>query len=57
MEKAPDEGIMGMIYDLPESLALGALQKFTTIDKTGMRSRIAYLAGVLRRELEKINKR
>ncbi|KAL7581051.1 hypothetical protein ACA910_005854 [Epithemia clementina (nom. ined.)] len=57
VEKIPDEGIMGMIFDLPESLALGALQKFTTIDKTGMRSRIAYLAGVLRRELEKINKR
>ena len=57
VEKPPDEGILGMIYDLPEPLALASLQKFATIDKTSMRSRIAYLAGVLRRELEKINKR
>jgi len=52
-----DEGMLGMIYDLPEHMALAALQKFSTIDKQTMRSRTAYLAGVLRRELEKINKR
>mmetsp|Transcript_22795 Transcript_22795/g.63372 ORF Transcript_22795/g.63372 Transcript_22795/m.63372 type:complete len:774 (-) Transcript_22795:4638-6959(-) len=57
LEKPPDEGILGMIFDLPESMALQALQKFTSINKAGMRSRTAYLAGVLRRELEKINKR
>lgn len=48
---------MGMIYDLPEGLALSSIQKFATIDKSSMRNRIAYLAGVLRRELEKINRR
>jgi hypothetical protein len=53
----PDEGIMGMIYDLPEGLALASLQKFDILDKTSMRNRTAYLAGVLRRELEKINRR
>lgn len=57
VETTPDEGILGMIYDLPEGLALSSLQKFATIDKSSMRSRIAYLAGVLRRELEKINRR
>lgn len=57
VERAPDEGILGMIYDLPEGLALSSLQKFATIDKSSMRSRIAYLAGVLRRELEKIGQR
>lgn len=57
VESMPDDGIIGMIFDLPEGLALSSLQKFATIDKTSMRSRIAYLAGVLRRELEKINRR
>jgi hypothetical protein len=52
-----DEGILGMIYDLPESLALVSLQKFAAIDKSAMRNKTAYLAGVLRRELEKINRR
>jgi hypothetical protein len=46
-----------MIFDLPEHLALAALQKFAAIDKSTMRNKTAYLAGVLRRELEKINKR
>jgi hypothetical protein len=57
IERVPDEGILGMIYDLPEGLALAAIQRFSTIDKSSMRNRIAYLAGVLRRELEKINRR
>lgn len=57
VEKPPDDGILGMIFDLPEPLALATIQKFQTIDKTTMRSPIAYFAGVLRRELEKINKR
>jgi len=57
IERVPDDGILGMIYDLPEGLALSSLQKFTTIDKSAMRNRIAYLAGVLRRELENIGKR
>jgi hypothetical protein len=57
VERPPDEGILGMIFDLPEDLALASLQKFAAIDKSSMRSRIAYLAGVLRRELEKISKR
>eukprot|EP00977_Amphora_coffeiformis_P007032 scaffold1522_cov166-Amphora_coffeaeformis.AAC.10 len=57
VERVPDDGILGMIYDLPEALALSSLQKFATIDKSSMRSRIAYLAGVLRRELENIGKR
>jgi hypothetical protein len=52
-----DAGMLGMIKDLPEDLAMAALQKFTTIDKNTMRNKTAYLAGVLRRELEKINRR
>jgi hypothetical protein len=52
-----DPGMLGMIYDLPEPLALGALQRFSEIDKNGVRNKTAYLAGLLRRELEKINRR
>ena len=52
-----DEGILGMIVDLPEELALSTLQKFAIIDKSTMRNKTAYLAGVLRRELEKIHRR
>jgi hypothetical protein len=49
--------MLGMVRDLPEPMALAAFQKFTTIDKSTMRNRTAYLAGVLRRELEKIHRR
>ena len=52
-----DDGMLGMVKDLPENLALQALQKFSSIDKNTMRNKTAYLAGVLRRELEKINRR
>lgn len=53
----PDDGILGMILDLPEQMALVGLQKFASIDKSTMRNKFAYLAGVLRRELEKIHRR
>ena len=46
-----------MIYDLPEGMALASLQKFATIDKSTIKNRTAYLIGLLRRELEKINRR
>jgi hypothetical protein len=46
-----------MVHDLPEDMALAALQKFATLNKTTMRNKTAYLAGLLRRELEKINRR
>ena len=52
-----DPGILGMIFDLPENLALGALQRFAALDRSTMRNKTAYLAGLLRRELEKINRR
>jgi hypothetical protein len=52
-----DDGMLGMVKDLPENLALQALQKFCSIDKSTMRNKTAYLAGLLRRELEKIHKR
>jgi hypothetical protein len=52
-----DEGMLGMIHDLPEHMALAALEKFASIDKNTMRNKTAYLAGVLRRELEAINRR
>ena len=52
-----DEGILGMVKDLPEHMALQSLQKFMSIDKKSMRSKTAYLAGVLRRELERIHRR
>jgi hypothetical protein len=49
--------MLGMIHDLPEHMALAALDKFSSIDKNTMRNKTAYLAGVLRRELESINLR
>eukprot|EP00980_Cylindrotheca_fusiformis_P014818 scaffold4031_cov135-Cylindrotheca_fusiformis.AAC.5 len=52
-----DEGILGMVKDLPEGQAMQALQKFGSIDKNTMRNKTAYLAGVLRRELEGIARR
>jgi hypothetical protein len=52
-----DPGILGMIFDLPEDMALGALQRFSALDRSAMRNKTAYLAGLLRRELEKINRR
>ena len=52
-----DNGMLGMIKDLPEPLAIQSLQKFASIDKNSVRNKTAYLAGVLRRELERINRR
>jgi hypothetical protein len=34
-----DEGILGMIKDLPEPLALQALQKFSNMDRSNMRNK------------------
>jgi len=52
-----DEGILGMIKDLPEQLAMASISRFSSLDKSTMRNTTAYLAGVLRRELEKILRR
>merc|ERR1712238_49152 len=52
-----DDGMLGMVKDLPEELAMQSLQKFASIDKSSVRNKTAYLAGVLRRELERINRR
>lgn len=52
-----DNGMLGMVKDLPEAMALHALEKFRLCDKNKMRNKIAYLAGVLRGELEKIRRR
>jgi hypothetical protein len=49
--------MIGMIRDLPESQAIVALQKFGALDRSSMRSKTAYLAGLLRRELEKVRRR
>jgi hypothetical protein len=55
--------MLGMVKDLPEDLALQALQKFSSIDKQTMRNKTAYLAGILRKEFgitnywEKSNRR
>jgi len=46
-----------MIRDLPEEMAVNALNKFISLDKSSMRNATAYLAGMLRRELESIHKR
>jgi len=51
-----DGGILGMIKDLPEHMALQAIQKFSSCDKNAMRNKTAYLAGVLRRELERLGR-
>lgn len=34
-----DEGILGMISELPEPQALGALQRFASIDTAAMRNK------------------
>lgn len=52
-----DPGMLGMVKDLPEPQAIQALQKFQSLDKKSMRNKTAYLAGLLRRELESINRR
>lgn len=52
-----DGGMLGMIKDLPEPMALQALAKFSSIDKSSMRNKTAYLAGVLRSELKQISRR
>ena len=57
MDGPLDDGILGMVKDLPEDMALQSLQKFIAIDKNSMRNKTAYLAGVLRRELEQIHRR
>ena len=57
MDGPLDDGMLGMISDLPEHLAIAALERFRSIDKSTMRSKTAYLAGMLRRELESVKKR
>ena len=52
-----DDGMLGMVNDLPEAMAIQVLEKFQNIDKTSMRNKTAYLAGMLRQKLESINKR
>lgn len=52
-----DGGMLGMIKDLPENIALAALAKFSSCDKNSMRNKTAYLAGVLRKELQGIGRR
>jgi hypothetical protein len=49
--------MLGMVKDLPEHLAIQSLQKFASVEKSTVRNKTAYLAGVLRRELERINRR
>jgi hypothetical protein len=39
VDGALDEGILGMIKDLPEPMALQALQKFSSIDTNQMRNK------------------
>lgn len=34
-----DEGMLGMIKDLPEPLALQSLQKFSSMDRSNMRNK------------------
>lgn len=48
-----DAGILGMIGRLPEPVALQALEKFSSCDQSTMRNKTAYLAGILKRELER----
>ena len=60
VDHALDAGLLGMVYDLSmedENKALAAMQKFASCDKSTMRNKTAYLAGVLRRELERIGRR
>merc|ERR1712028_336676 len=52
-----DDGMLGMVKDLPEHLAIQSLQKFASVEKSTVRNKTPYLAGVLRRELERINRR
>jgi hypothetical protein len=57
IEEALDDGILVMLQDLPENQAVESLQRFINLDKSTIRSRVAYLAGLLRRDLMKINRR
>jgi hypothetical protein len=52
-----DPGMLGMIFDLPEPHAIEAIQRFASLDRGTMRNKTAYLAGLLRRELETIKRR
>lgn len=39
IDSALDEGMLGMIKDLPEPLALQSLQKFSSMDRSTMRNK------------------
>ncbi len=57
IDGALHEGILGMVNDLPEGLSMQAFNKIAAIAKNIMRNKTSYLAGVHRRELEKINRK
>jgi len=45
-----DGGILGLIKELPEPVALSALQRYSSLDKSSIKKKNAYLYGLLKRE-------
>ena len=53
IEQLLDEGVCSMLKRLPEHAALQALEIFSSCDVQKMRSKTAYLSGILKKELVK----
>ena len=54
IESALDAPLIGMLQRLPENAALSALEIFSSCDLSKMRSKSAYLSGILKKELAKL---
>lgn len=54
IESSLDAPLIAMLQRLPENSALSALEIFSSCDLSKMRSKAAYLAGILKKELAKL---
>ncbi len=54
IESNLDGPLIAMLLRLPENAALSALEIFSSCDLSKMRSKSAYLAGILKKELTKL---
>ena len=54
IESTLDGPLIAMLLRLPENAALSALEIFSSCDLGKMRSKSAYLAGILKKELTKL---
>jgi hypothetical protein len=46
-----------MILDLPENVAVESINRFALLDKSKVRNKTSYLAGLLRKELTQLGRR